>query len=67
MSEPNIYLTAAEADAIRQFYSYGATRGNHSDEGRGPAPGPLTSYIGDMGLAVAKVWALIPAETLRIP
>jgi hypothetical protein len=58
-----IDLTPEEAVAICEFYSYGATRGNHAGpDGTGPVPGPLTGHINAMGAAVVKVWAARNAE-----
>jgi hypothetical protein len=54
-------LTQDEVDAVAMFWAYGATRGNHGDEGRGPAPGPLTPYIDAMARVVGKLRAT-PAE-----
>lgn len=55
-------LTAAEAQALCHFVSYGATRGNHSDDGRGPTPGPLTPFISDALSGVRKLWPLAEAK-----
>lgn len=49
-------LSAAEYEAASAFYSYGATRGNHQDDGRGPPPGPLTPHIHAMGAFVRRMY-----------
>lgn len=50
-----VALTQYEMTAILQFWSYGATRGNHSNEGSGPPPGPLTPYRDAMAEAARKM------------
>lgn len=50
-----IELTPEECDAIKDFYSYGATRGNHID-GTGSSPGPLTGRIIPMGEVCLKIY-----------
>lgn len=59
LMEYPVKLTPAEAYAVCQFFSYGATRGNHADPpvvAAGPPGGPLTPYISDMGSACRKLW-----------
>lgn len=52
-----VTLTEDEALAVCDFFSYGATRGNHPEVGNGP--GPLTGRIQAMGLVVNKVRAAL--------
>ncbi len=59
-------ITDEMVTAASQFYSYGATRGNHSDNGHGPLPGPLTGHINAMGSLVRLLMdyrAAVAAET----
>ncbi len=50
-----VQLTRAECRAVSEFYSFGATRGNHANhDGTGPVPGLLTPYIITMGNASMK-------------
>lgn len=56
-----VELTDAECSAIVSFWSYGATRGNHSwtkegGEGTGPSPGPLTPSLLAMSEVNRKVF-----------
>jgi hypothetical protein len=51
-----ITLTDDEAKAVAAFFGYGATRGNHSVEGLGPPPGPLTPYVAPMARVVGKLY-----------
>jgi hypothetical protein len=60
--EPNasgftVTLTPEEFAAVCAFWSYGATRGNHTGpDGTGPSPGPLTPFLDRMGDAMRKMY-----------
>ena len=56
-----VILTPEEAEAIAQFFSYGATRGNHNNSVEGTT-GPLTPYIASMGSVARKIHHLRPAK-----
>ena len=51
---PGFAMSTTEYEAVSAFYSYGATRGNHSDDGR-LAGGPLTRHIQTMGSFVNRM------------
>lgn len=55
-----IDFTESEYLALNKFYSYGATRGNHREEGQ-PGDGALTGHIQTMGSFNARM-----ADRLRI-
>lgn len=58
-----IEFTDEELEAIQQFFSYGATRGNHAGEGgTGAYPGPMSPYINAMGTAARKAYDILKAR-----
>lgn len=58
---PLVEFNQEDYEAVSEFFSYGATRGNHSwtrerGEGTGDPPGPLTPHINRMGEFVRRMY-----------
>lgn len=51
--------------AAREFFNYGATRGNHADDGS--VPGPLTPYRDAMGEFVSWLMTSKPTDSCSRP